>query len=112
MGEEYSIINRGMLEGSFKRGGKTRMMPIQKLLDRIQWDREFGRGDFEIGYDDHMEQEILRIPLRKMKFRDEDHFSFQMEDAEGNLHTIPFHRIRKVYKEGRLIWQRPASRST
>jgi len=90
MGEEYSIINREMMEGSFKHGGKTRMMPIQKLLDRIRWDREFGRGDFEIGYDDHMEQEILRIPLWKIKFRTGTTFHSRSRIQKASCIRSPF----------------------
>ncbi len=84
-------------------------MPIHELLDRIRWDREFGRGRFEIGYEDHAAQEILRLPFEKMKFTEGDRFSFLIEDEDGRAKTIPFHRVREVYKDGHLIWQRPSS---
>ncbi len=82
------------------------MMPIQKLLKRIRWDKEFGRGIFEIGYEDHIERKILRVPFRKIRFNEENRSSFEMEDVDGVVQTIPFHRIREVYKEGHLIWHR------
>jgi uncharacterized protein (UPF0248 family) len=85
------------------------MMPIRELLDRIRWDHDFGRGRFEIGYEDHSAQGILRIPFEKMKFTEGNHFSFQLEDAEGEIKTIPFHRVREVYKQGHLVWRRPSS---
>jgi uncharacterized protein (UPF0248 family) len=82
------------------------MIPIQKLLNRIRWDKEFGNGSFEVGYEDHIEQRIVRIPFRKVRFCEEDPLSFHVTDAEGVARTIPFHRIREVFRDGALIWQR------
>jgi len=71
------------------------MIPIHELLNRICWDREFGKGIFEIGYYDRIERKIIRIS------------TFQLLDVNGELQTIPFHRVREVYKDGDLIWSRP-----
>lgn len=83
------------------------MMPVHELLSRIRWDREFGRGNFELGYYDHVARRILRIPLREAVFEEGNRFSFQVPDAAGELLTIPFHRVRQVFRDGTLIWQRP-----
>jgi len=40
------------------------MLPIHELLNRIRWDKEFGRGDFRIGYYDSIEDRLIRVPLR------------------------------------------------
>jgi len=85
------------------------MMPIRELLDRIRWDHDFGRGRFAIGYEDHAAQGVVRVPFEEMKFSEGDRFSFQIEDEAGKIRTIPFHRVREVYKDGRLIWRRPSS---
>jgi len=82
------------------------MIPIQELLSRIHWDAEFARGEFKIGYYDRVEDQIIEVPLRELYFDPEDHFSFQLLDEEGETHTIPFHRIKAVYKDGQLIWHR------
>ncbi len=84
------------------------MIPIQDLLNRIRWDKEFGKGAFEIGYIDHISRKIVHTPLEKMQFEEGNHFSFKIEDPEGNLQAIPFHRIREVRKDGALIWSRPS----
>ena len=81
--------------------------PIQELLNRIRWDREFGAGTFEIGYLDHVGQKIVRIPLGRMHFAEGNRFSFQLEDETGETMDIPFHRIHEVYRNGFLIWRRP-----
>jgi len=82
------------------------MLPIHHLLNRIRWDREFGKGSFEIGYFDHIEQKIIRIPFRALHFEEGSHFFFEVENEEGELLQIPFHRVREVHKDGELIWNR------
>jgi MJ1316 RNA cyclic group end recognition domain len=32
---------------------------------------------------------------------------FQLTDAEGRTHRVPFHRVREVYKDSQRIWHRP-----
>ncbi len=82
------------------------MIPIQQLLNRILWDKQFGTGYFEIGYLDHNAREIVRIPLIKIRFVEGDQFSFYLEDETGETLAIPFHRIRQVFRGGVLIWKR------
>ncbi len=82
------------------------MIPIEELLNRIRWDQEFGKGVFEIGYEDHIEQKVIRVQFQKIRFKERNHTSFQVENEEGELKKIPFHRVRAVYKDGSLIWKR------
>jgi len=82
------------------------LTPIHELLNRIRWDREFGQGKFVIGYYDRVEDRIIRVPLREIFFEPEDHFSFDLIDHDGELHSIPLHRIKEVYKDEVLIWHR------
>jgi uncharacterized protein (UPF0248 family) len=83
------------------------MRPLEELLHRIKWDAEFGKGAFALGYCDrvaHTEQ-IVRFesvtmdPLRPG--------TFSLEDENGLIVQIPLHRVRTVYKDGIVIWQRP-----
>ena len=82
------------------------MIPIHELLNRIRWDREFGQGDFVIGYHDRLDDRIVSVPLREIFFESDDHFSFDLIDHDDVLHSIPLHRIKEVYKDGKLIWHR------
>ncbi len=82
------------------------MIPIQDLLHRILWDREFGRGEFTIGYYDRIEHGLIRVPLREIAFPKGSPGVFELIDHEGMAHTIPLHRIKEVYKNGELIWRR------
>ncbi|MDY0041469.1 MAG: DUF504 domain-containing protein [Desulforhabdus sp.] len=52
------------------------MIPIRDLLNRIRWDSEFAKGDFEIGYFDHVEQKIIRVSFSEIIFEEGNKFSF------------------------------------
>jgi uncharacterized protein (UPF0248 family) len=88
------------------------MIPIQQLLHRIRWDPEFGRGEFVIGYYDRVRRCIVQVPFARVQFDPEDHFRFTAVEADGSIHEVPLHRIREVYRDGELIWRRPARSGT
>jgi len=81
-------------------------MPIHELLSRIRWDEEFGQAEFEVGYYDRLEARIIRVSLREIFFEPDDHFAFDLYDHEGELHSIPLHRVKQVFRNGELIWHR------
>jgi len=82
------------------------MMPIRKLLNRIRWDREFGQGDFLIGYLDRIENRIIQVGFREIHFPEDAPGSFEVLDEEGQGHRVPFHRVKEVYRNGERIWRR------
>ena len=84
------------------------MIPIQELLSRIRWDPEFGRGKFIIGYYDRIDEQIMMVPLARIVFETGSHSAFEAIEADGSVHSVPYHRVREVYRDGELIWRRPA----
>jgi len=82
------------------------MKAIQELLNRIRWDKEYAKADFTVGYYDRIENKIVLVPFRELYFDDEDRFGFQILDDEGVVHSIPLHRVKELYKNGKLIWHR------
>ena len=82
------------------------MITIHELLNRIKWDAAFGRADFVIAYYDRVSDSIIKVPLKSLFFDKDDHFDFELIDDNGETHTIPLHRIRQVYRDDKLIWQR------
>jgi uncharacterized protein (UPF0248 family) len=82
------------------------MQPIHELLNRIHWDAEFGRGEFELWFLDHAEAQLTKLPFSELTFFPGDHYFFHYLDEEGAEHSVPFHRIKSVYKNGELIWHR------
>jgi uncharacterized protein (UPF0248 family) len=85
------------------------MQPIHELLSRIRWDKEFGAARFELGYHDRVDDRILRVPLHEVVFPEDEQGVFELIDDEGRSIRIPFHRVREVWKDGQVIWQRPVA---
>jgi uncharacterized protein (UPF0248 family) len=82
------------------------MIAIQDLLHRMQWDPAYGKADFEIGYFDRVTGNIVRVPFRHVRFGKGEHFAFEAVEADGSVHTVPLHRVREVWRNGEVIWQR------
>jgi uncharacterized protein (UPF0248 family) len=82
------------------------LIPLHELLSRIRWDSEFGRGEFRIGYLDHRCNELVHVPLQAAQPAPESHFCFNVADEEGVMHSVPYHRVKEVWKDGALIWRR------
>jgi uncharacterized protein (UPF0248 family) len=81
------------------------METIQQLLSRIRWDDEFGKGVFEVGIYDRIENCVEFLPLEKLQMEKGNHFSFTVILNEEKV-LIPYHRVREVRKNGETIWQR------
>ena len=88
------------------------MIPIHELLNRIRWDPEFAKGNFELGYYDRTENRIILVPLKEVTFAQASPRTFQLIDFEGQVHRIPFHRVREVYRDSQRIWHRLDSKAT
>jgi len=84
------------------------MIPIRELLGRIRWDPAFKGPKFELGYWDRVERRIVHVPLERVKFAQGTRLAFDALDERGAVHTVPLHRVRAVWRDGTLIWQRQA----
>jgi len=82
------------------------MVPIRDLLARIRWDPAFGRGRWEVGYLDRVQGTLVRVPLAEMHTDEANRFSFDVVDEEGVTRSIPFHRIRMAWHNGKVVWTR------
>ena len=86
------------------------MVPIHALLARIRWDPQFGRGRWEIAYLDCAQPGLVRVPLDEIRTQAHIGFVFDVVDEEGAEHSIPYHRVRQVWRDGKLLWSRLAPR--
>lgn len=82
------------------------MQPIHDLVNRIRWDSEYGAAEFELAYLDKMKNSLVRVPFRELLFDPDDYFRFRLIDREGEVHDVPYHRVKSVYRNGELIWHR------
>ncbi|WP_349431458.1 DUF504 domain-containing protein [Methylomarinum sp. Ch1-1] len=82
------------------------MQPVQKILSRIRWDEHLAGHDFKIGYYDRVERRLIVVPFKEIIFPKNEHFSFEVVDQEGRVHSVPYHRVKAIYQDDRLIWHR------
>ncbi|HUW36873.1 MAG TPA: DUF504 domain-containing protein [Rhodocyclaceae bacterium] len=82
------------------------MTPLHELLSRIRWDHEFGKGRFVFGYEDHIGHRIVQLDVHDLALDPDNPYLFDVYDEEGAMHSIPFHRVKQVFRDGILIWQR------
>ena len=82
------------------------MMPIRQLLARIRWDPEFGRGRFELAYLDRKKRALVFVPLDEVITTPGERFAFDVVDEDGFVRSIPYHRVREVWRDGERIWAR------
>lgn len=79
------------------------MIPIQDLLNKIKWDERENPQDYILYYHDR-----VRGKLMQLKYNDilgiED--GFMTVNREGKETAIPLHRIKKVEKKGKTVWER------
>lgn len=83
------------------------MTPLHELLARIRWDPEFGRGRFVLGYLDHVAGRIVEVDLKEVGVDPDNPSLLRVWDEEGAARSIPLHRVKQVFRDGELIWQRP-----
>ncbi len=60
-----------------------------------------------LGYYDRTENRIITVLLKEVTFSAESPSTFEVMDADGQVHRIPLHRVREVHKDGQRIWHRP-----
>lgn len=84
------------------------MTPIHELLARIRWDPAYGAAQFVIGYYDRVAKAQVEVPLERIRFEPGDGFAFEAMEQDGTLHTVPYHRVRSVWRNGERIWHRHA----
>ena len=87
------------------------MLPIQDLLHRIRWDAEFGRGAFEVGYADRVAGGTVRVPFGDVRVEHGRLVVLNAFEEDGSLVVIPLHRVREVWRDGRIIWERSRLRT-
>jgi uncharacterized protein (UPF0248 family) len=82
------------------------MIPIHELLSRIRWDEAYATSRFVIGYWDRVANKVLHVDLREISWDRENPTFFDLVDEDGVTHGIPYHRVREVWRDGELIWER------
>lgn len=82
------------------------MQTAQEILNQIRWDERLATDEFVIGYYDRVADQVIKVAFREIRFPEDHHFQFELIDGEGELRSIPYHRVREIYQNGQLIWRR------
>ena len=77
------------------------MIPIKDLINKIKWDKKEIPEDYILIYLDFRKEKPL--PYTEIKRLEGN---FMVLERNGEEVEIPLHRIKKVKKKGKLIWQR------
>ena len=80
------------------------MIPIREYLNKIQWDKRENPKDYIIGYHDRVLNIEIVIPYISIVNIEEGFLKIYNEKDEFSY--IPTHRIRKLYKKGKVVWKR------
>ena len=86
------------------------MIPIHALIARILHDPEYGSGHWEISYLDRARPDLVRVPLAHVGTRHHIGFVFDVVDEDGVERSIPYHRVRIVWQNGKMVWSRMGQR--
>jgi uncharacterized protein (UPF0248 family) len=86
--------------------GARHHLPVQDVLHRIRWDPSLSHSEFRIGYYDRLIKDLVEVSLGTLHFRRDDHFGCDLTDDSGETRYLPFHRIKRIYQDGRCIWSR------
>jgi len=82
------------------------LIPIHSLIARIRHDPVYGRSRWEIAYLDRVLQALVRVPFSEMRTQAHIGFVFEVVDEEGVTRSIPYHRVRQVFRDGKIVWSR------
>jgi len=82
------------------------VIPIRDVLHRIRWDPACQGGSYEIGYVDRIAGMIVRVPFGDLRLDAGRPAALTLHDAEGLTVRIPLHRIRQVWRDGVIFWER------
>jgi uncharacterized protein (UPF0248 family) len=73
------------------------MIPIQDLLHRIQWDSEFGKAEFVVGYLDRVSGTPVRVPFHRIRFPSGEHFALEVVEDDS---AVPMFRCTVCARSG------------
>lgn len=79
------------------------MIPIKNLLNKIKWDKKEDPKDYEIFYYDRVLKKLICLNFSMVKKTENNLLTVIKDDEEI---SIPFHRIRRVKKKGKVVWER------
>lgn len=79
------------------------MQSIKDLLNKIKWDKNLNPEEYSIFYIDRITKGLIEIRYNDIKEIGKNFIVLERHNEEVD---IPLHRIRKVERKGKLVWER------
>jgi uncharacterized protein (UPF0248 family) len=79
------------------------MISIVELLNKIKWDKNLNPEEYSVFYLDRITKGLIEIKYLDIKKIEKSFIVIEKNNEEVN---IPLHRIRRVERNKRLIWER------
>jgi len=76
-------------------------MNTKEWIDKIGWDVNEDSEDYSFSYINFGKE--VEVPYDSIITRDD--FSFNI-NQNGKMATIPYHRIRRIFKHGKVVFSR------
>jgi len=77
-------------------------MYIGDLLNKLRWDKNLKPKEYSLVYFDRVLRKEFEIPFTSIG-RKGNFFSINLGDREV---MVPLHRINKVKRSGKVVWER------
>lgn len=84
------------------------MIPIQDLINKIRYSPAENPEDYTLFYYDRVEDKLKPLKLTDINKIEEGFLTLKKQDRETNL---PLHRIKKVKKKEKIVWERKLTRN-
>ena len=78
------------------------MQTIKSLINKIKWDKRENPEDYVLFYYDRILDRLVELPYGKI-LKLEGNFMIIDNEEESN---IPLHRVKKLMKKGKVVWER------
>lgn len=78
------------------------MQTIKSFINKIKWDKRENPEDYALFYYDRILDRLVELPYGKI-LKLEGNFMIIDNEEESN---IPLHRVKKVMKQGKVVWER------
>ncbi|MDP6642350.1 MAG: DUF504 domain-containing protein [Candidatus Nanoarchaeia archaeon] len=75
------------------------MIPIKDLINKIRWDKDLDRDGYLLHYVDRIVNSIKEIKFNEIQSIEGDFIVLYNKE-------VPLHRVRKVTKFGKVLWER------
>ena len=79
------------------------MITIEQFINKIKWDKRENPNEYSLFYLDRVSKKLVEIKYNDIERLDDGFVIIMMGAEEIN---IPLHRIRKVKKNGKTVWER------